>query len=164
MKYIISSLFASSIFLSISAGVSGIVWIYYNGNYIKTSQFAFYLTICFISTFVSCIYLFLKHSKQFAISRYSESINNVACVFSFIITLLWVAASICISLLTKDCLDIKTLNAGICSGATVNIVLSFLSLFIWFSILWISIKRLLDAYKRIPALEAQASHEISNNY
>lgn len=157
MKYLVSSLFTSSIVLSLSSGISGIVWIHYNGVYIKTSQFAFYLSICFISAFVSCIYLFVKHSNKFAISRYSESINNIACLCSFVITLLWVAASICISLLTKDCLNIKTLNVDVCSGATINIVLSFVSLFIWFAILWISIKRLLDAYKRIPALEAQAA-------
>ena len=162
MKYIISSLFIASILLSLSAGISGIIWIYYNGSYIKTSQFAFYLSICFISTFVSSIYLFIKHSNQFSISRYTESINNVACIFSFIITLLWVSASICISLLTKDCLNIRTSNIDICSGATINIILSFISLFIWFSILWISIKRLLEAYRRVPALEAQASY-ISNN-
>jgi hypothetical protein len=157
MKYLVSGLFTSSILLSLSAGISGIIWIYYNGTYIKTSQFAFYLSICFISTFVSSIYLFIKHSNKFTISQYSESVNNIACLCSFIITLLWVAASICISLLTKDCLNIKTLNADVCSGATVNIVLSFVSLFIWFAILWISIKRLLDSYKWVPALEAQAS-------
>lgn len=162
MKYIVSSLFAASILVSLSAGISGIVWIHYNGTYIKTSQFAFYLSICFMSTFVSSCYLFIKHSHKFTISQYTESINNMACVFSFIITLLWVSASICISLLTKDCLDIKTSDIDICSGATVNIILAFMSLIIWFAILWISIKRLLEAYRRVPALEAQASYILNN--
>lgn len=164
MKYILSSLFGINILLSVSASISGTIWVHNNGNYITTSQFAFYLCVSFISTIVGIIYLCIKHTDTFTIFNYSEVINNIACLCSFIITLLWVAASICIALLTKDCLNIKFNEKDICSGATANIVLGISLLFVWLSILWISLKRLLRLYRRTPALEAQASHEISNRY
>ena len=107
---------------------------------------------------------------RYSCNKGENILNNLACIISFFLTILCMTASICITLLTKDCLniraskevDIKTTNfKGICSGAVVNIVFGFISLCIWFSILWITMKRLLERNKRLPALEAQASDAIS---
>lgn len=157
MKYLLSSLFSINIVLSLAAGIFGSIWV---NNDIETSQIAFYLSISFTSMFVGCVYLIIKNkcsvNRNIDTSRY---LNFIACLSSFIITILWIAVSICISLITKDCLNINTLN-DICTGATVNIILSVLSLLVWFSILWISLYRLLNMYRRFPALEAQACDEI----
>ncbi len=146
--------------------VSSSIWINYNDSYITTSQFGFYLCVAFVSVLMSILYITLRYSC----SKGEKILNNLTCIISFFLTILWMIASICITLLTKDCLKIRaseevyvnnTNFKGICSGTVVNIVFGFISLCIWFSILLITMKRLLESNKRLPALEAQASNEIS---
>lgn len=158
MKYILSSLFVVNIVVSIGSIISSSIWINYNDSYITTTQFGFYLCVAFVSALMSVLYITLRYSCN----KCESILNDLACIISFFLTVLCMTASICITLLTKDCLNIRaSKDKGICSGAVVNIVFGFISLGIWFSILWITMKRLLERSKRLPALEAQASDAIS---
>lgn len=160
MKYILSSIFSVNIFISIGSIISSIIWISYNDIYITTSQFGLYLCVAFISLLLSSLYLILRYNCN----RSEEILNNIACLASFFVTILWMVASICITLLTSNCFSTRIKSdQNICGGAIFNILSGFIELCLWISILWITIKRLLERYKRIPALEAQASHEISRN-
>lgn len=157
MKYILSPLFMFNILISIGSIVSsGSVWINYNDSYITTSQFGFYLCVVFVSALMSILYIILR----VFCNKDKNILNNLACVISFFLTILCMIASICITLLTNDCLNIRG-NKDECRGAVANIVFGFISLCIWFSILWITMKRLLERSKRLPALEAQACDEIA---
>jgi hypothetical protein len=153
MKYILSSLFGINIFISLICIISNGIWIHYNDIYITTSQFGFYLSVSFISLLLSILYLTLRYNCN----KNEIILNNVAFLLSFFMTILWMAASICITLLTKDCLQ----KGYECRGTIVNISFGFINLFIWVSILWITLYRFLNITKRYPALEAQASDEIS---
>lgn len=166
MKYILSSLFWVNIVVSIGSIISSSIWINYNDSYITTSQFGFYLCIVFVSALMSILYITLRYSCN----KCESILNDLACIISFFLTILCMTASVCITLLTKDCLNIRenkevatqtTNYKGICNGAIVNVVFGFISLCIWFSILWITMKRLLERSKRLPALEAQASNAIA---
>lgn len=154
MKYILSTLFIINTLISLVCIISSIIWIQYNENYIDTSQFGFYLCVTFISIFLSILYLTLRYNcnKNIVI------LNNVASCLSIGMTILWLAACVCMTLLTRECLLSKTNN---CTTSIINISFGFLELLIWLSILWITCKRSLDIYTRYPALEAQASDEIS---
>lgn len=154
MKYILSSLFLINTLLSLTCIISSIIWLHYNENYINTSQFGFYFCVTCISILLSALYLTLRYNCNNKIN-----ILNYGVLFlSIVMVILWLAASICMSLLTRECLLIKTNS---CTVSIINISLGFIELIIWYSILWISCKRSLDIYTRYPALEAQASDEIS---
>jgi hypothetical protein len=160
MNYILSSIFGINIIISIGSIISSIIWITYNNSYIITSQFGLYLCVAFISLLVSCLYIILRYNYH----KSEILLNNIACIVSFVVAILWLMASICITLLTNDCFKIRfNDNKNVCIGAIVNILTGFIELCLWIAILWITVKRLLDRYKRIPALEAQASYEISRN-
>ena len=153
MKYILSSLFIINTIISLICIISNSIWIHYNDIYITTSQFGFYLCVSFISTLLSILYLTLRYNCN----KDEILLNNITVLFAFFMTILWMAASICITLLTKDCLQ----KGYECRGTVINISFGFIDLFIWIGILWITFHRLLHIMKRYPALEAQASDEIS---
>jgi hypothetical protein len=160
MRFVLSSIFGLNIFISIGSIISSIIWISYNDAYIITSQFGLYICVAFISLLLSLLYLILRYNCH----KSEQVLNNMACLVSFFLTILWMVASICITLLTSNCFKIRLQNdKNICTGAIFNIVSGFIELCLWISILWITIKRLLERYKREPALEAQASNEISRN-
>lgn len=153
MKYILSSLFIINTIISLICIISNSIWIHYNDIYITTSQFGFYLCVSFISTLLSILYLTLRYNSN----KEEILLNNITVLFAFFMTILWMAASICITLLTKDCLQ----KGYECRGTVINISFGFIDLFIWFGILWIAFNRFLIITKRYPALEAQASDEIA---
>ncbi len=153
MKYILSSLFGFNTIISLICIISNSIWIHYNENYIVTSQFGFYLCVSFVSALLSFLYLTLRYNCN----KNEIVLNNVACLLAFLMTILWMTASICITLLTKDCLQ----KGYECRGTVINISFGFIDLFVWIGILWITLYRFLNITKRYPALEAQASDEIS---
>lgn len=160
MKYILSSIFGVNIFIAIGSISSSIIWINKNDSYITSSQFGLYLCVAFISLLLSSLYLTLRYNCH----KSEEILNNVACLVSFFVTILWTAASICITLLTNNCFSIKVKeDQNICTGSIFNIIFGFIEVGLWLSILWITMKRLIDRYNNYPALEAQASDEISRN-
>lgn len=160
MKYILSSLFAINIVISISSISSSIVLINNNDSYITSSQFGLYLCVAFISFLLSSLYLTLRYNCN----KSEQILNNIACLASFFVTVLWTAASICITLLTYNCFNIKIKSdQNICTSAMFNITFGFIEVCLWLSILWITMKRLIDSYNNYPALEAQASDEISRH-
>lgn len=160
MKYILSSIFGVNIFISFGSIVSSIIWISYNDSYITTSQFGLYLCVAFISLLLSCLYLTLRYNCN----KSEQILNNLICLASFFVTILWMVASICMTLLANNCFNTRVQNnQQVCSGAIFNILSGFIELCLWVSILWITLFRLLEKYKREPALEAQASEEIARN-
>ena len=153
MKYRLTSLFITNTIISLVCIISNSIWIHYNDTYITTSQFGFYLCVSFISSLLSILYLTLRYN----FNKNENVLNSIAGILSFFMTILWMAASICITLLTKDCLQ----KGYECRGTIINISFGFFDLFVWIGILWITFNRFLNITKRYPALEAQASDEIS---
>jgi hypothetical protein len=168
IKYILSLLLSVNIIISLISIIYN-VWNYYKESesmnctrnmlcteeVLYSSQNLMYLYIPVVSTLISILYLTLRYN--FNINKHI--LNNVICIISFILTILWIVIFIYIILYTKECLN---LNVSVykCEGGIINIVIGLISLCIWFSILYITSKRLLKPNERYPAVEAQASNEM----
>jgi len=157
MKYILQSLFCINLCISIGCIINNGFWINYNDMYIKTSQFGFYLCVTCISILFNILLIILKYNYH----KSEQILNNLICLFSFLLVILWTAASITITLLVTF-VQIHEFSQTFIH-IIANSVLGFINVCIWFVIFCITIVQFINVYKKEPALEAQASDEISRH-
>lgn len=165
IKYMLSTLLTINIVISIICIIYN-SWNYYKDYYITMKymggillypiEYWLYVYMSFFSSLVSIIYLTLRYKLNIN----KQILNNVLCIISFILMISWLVIFICIILFTNYC---NNNYKDRCDGGIINIVIGLISLYIWVFILYITSKRILKSNERYPALEAQASIEISRN-
>lgn len=161
MKYLLSGLFLLNTIICSIIIISSILIIHHNIIYSSNNATILYLCIGFISFTLDVFYLSIKHIPSFELHFNKNIINSFTCFFSFILAIIWLVSSIYMSIISKEC--INNFGSQICIHYIVNTICGFILMLIWILFICITLKRLSNLYKKSPALEAQASDEISRN-